>query len=158
MRKPIGRPRKFKGPSRVVTITLPEQTLADLFRIDDDRARAIVRATAMAIPEPDISEPLVRVIEVGRDIGMITVPWCEALLEIADLSLVQITPTRYLIVISSGRPLSEIERAMVDRIGSLDPGRAVERGVLTDLLGHLRRFRRTERVDTAEVILVRLSA
>jgi hypothetical protein len=38
-----GRPRKFAAPSRAVTLTLPEETLARLARVDADISRAIVR-------------------------------------------------------------------------------------------------------------------
>ena len=39
-----GRPRKFRAPSRAVTLTLPEDVLAALGAIDRDLGRAIVRA------------------------------------------------------------------------------------------------------------------
>ena len=38
-----GRPRKFAAPSRAVTLTLPESTLAQLKALDDDLSHAIVR-------------------------------------------------------------------------------------------------------------------
>ena len=38
-----GRPRKFPGPSRAVTLTLPESTIATLSAVDPDLSRAIVR-------------------------------------------------------------------------------------------------------------------
>ena len=39
-----GRPRKFRAPSRAVTLTLPDEVLAALGAIDRDLGRAIVRA------------------------------------------------------------------------------------------------------------------
>jgi hypothetical protein len=38
-----GRPRKFAAPSRAVTLTLPESTLARLALLDEDISHAIVR-------------------------------------------------------------------------------------------------------------------
>ena len=38
-----GRPRKFAGPSRAVTLTLPEETLRRLAALDGDVSHAIVR-------------------------------------------------------------------------------------------------------------------
>ena len=38
-----GRPRKFLGPSRAVTLTLPEQVIAALSEIDRDLSRVVVR-------------------------------------------------------------------------------------------------------------------
>lgn len=43
-----GRPRKFAGPSRAVTLTLPEDVVDALSRIDSDLSRAVVR---LAQPE-----------------------------------------------------------------------------------------------------------
>ena len=44
-----GRPRKFTGPSRAVTLTLPEHVLAALADIDHDLSRAIVRLAQPAV-------------------------------------------------------------------------------------------------------------
>ncbi len=38
-----GRPRKFLGSSRAITLTLPEQVIAALRGIDEDLSRAVVR-------------------------------------------------------------------------------------------------------------------
>ena len=38
-----GRPRKFAAPSRAVTLTLPEATLAQLAALDDDISHAVVQ-------------------------------------------------------------------------------------------------------------------
>ena len=40
-----GRPQKFGRPSRAVTLTLPEDVIAALGRVDDDLSRAIVRVS-----------------------------------------------------------------------------------------------------------------
>ena len=40
-----GRPRKFMGPSRAVTLTLPDYVLDALGAIDPDLSRAVVRLT-----------------------------------------------------------------------------------------------------------------
>lgn len=40
-----GRPRKFNGPSRAVTLTLPEDVIAALTAVDHDLSRAVVRVT-----------------------------------------------------------------------------------------------------------------
>jgi len=46
-----GRPRKFAGPSRAVTLTLPESTIAMLTSVDHDLSRAIVRLTEERSPK-----------------------------------------------------------------------------------------------------------
>jgi hypothetical protein len=40
-----GRPRKFLGPSRAVTLTLPENVISALTALDSDLSRAVVRVT-----------------------------------------------------------------------------------------------------------------
>ncbi len=46
-----GRPRKFGGPSRAVTLTLPEDIIAALASIDRDLSRAVVR-----IAQPEVGK------------------------------------------------------------------------------------------------------
>src|SRR5689334_3035276 len=45
-----GRPRKFTGPSRAVTLTLPETVIAALGAIDHDLSRAVVRIAQPELP------------------------------------------------------------------------------------------------------------
>ena len=40
-----GRPRKFNGPSRAVTLTLPEDVITALTAVNHDLSRAVVRVT-----------------------------------------------------------------------------------------------------------------
>lgn len=55
-----GRPPKFPEPCSVITLTLPERTLAQLAMIDNDRARAIAHAAErvvgdqVAVPPPPV--------------------------------------------------------------------------------------------------------
>ena len=44
-----GRPRKFTGPSRAVTLTLPEDVLTALAGVDDDLSRAVARLAQPAV-------------------------------------------------------------------------------------------------------------
>ena len=156
MSRPAGRPRKFAEPSRVVTVTLPESTLASLAVIDEDRARAIARATELATAGETLDEALVEVNKVTPNLGMITVPYCRYLTTIPGLTLAQVRPSRYLIVITSGSPLSLIELTIADVLGELGPAEARDHEILTRVLDHLRDFRRLRRADTAEVILLEL--
>lgn len=152
----MGRPRKFAESSRVVTVTLPESTLAKLAAIDEDRARAIARVTELAAVGGTLDEALVEVNTVTSNLGMITVPYCRYLTTIPGLNLVQVQPSRYLIVITSRSPLSLIELTIADVLDELGPEEARDREILTRILGHLRDFRRLRRVNTAEVILIEL--
>ena len=42
LRRRRGRPRKFDGPSRAVTLTLPETVISSLSQVDPDLSRAVV--------------------------------------------------------------------------------------------------------------------
>lgn len=152
-----GRPRKFAEPSRVVTVTLPESTLAKLASIDSDRARAIARATELATAGGPGDDTLVEVNKVTPTLGMLTVPYCRHLAAIPGLNLVQILPSRYLIVITAGSPLSLIELTIADTLGDLAVEETRDREILTRVLDHLRDFRRLRRTSTAEVILLELA-
>lgn len=155
--RPAGRPRKFAEPSRVVTVTLPESTLAKLAAIDEDRARAIARVTELATSGGPRDDALVEVNKVTPNLGMLTVPYCRHLATIPGLNLVQILPSRYLIVITAGSPLSLIELTIADTLDELGGEEARDRAILTRVLEHLRDFRRLRRTTTAEVILLELA-
>lgn len=158
-KKGLGRPPKFAGPTRVVTVTLPQATLRDLASLDEDRARAIVRATELAVgarrsaPKP---EPEVDTFAVAVDSALITVPFCRPLTEIEGLRLIRILPTRHLVILDPGTPLAEVEIAITDKIDALQAGAEADtdRQVLVTLLERLRGYRRSHRSRTAEVILV----
>lgn len=156
-RKSSGRPRKFAGPSRVVTLTLPEETIDRLRHFDEDRAKAIVMAAERGAPaEEGADAAMVELIEVGGDLGMIMVPSCACLKSIPDLRLAQVAPNRCLVLLSAGTPLSDIEIALADQLEAQQGQAAAERQILIQLLQHIRSYRRSKRVDKAEVILVEM--
>jgi len=130
--------------------------LARLAAIDEDRARAIARVTELATASETFDEALVEVNKVTPSLGMITVPYCRYLTAIPGLNLVQVQPSRYLIVITSGSPLSLIELTIADVLHELGPEEARDHEILARVLDHLRDFRRLRRVSTAEVILLEL--
>lgn len=158
-RKASGRPRKFAGPSRVVTLTLPEETIDRLRHINRDRAKAIVMAAQMAAPAAEgtaagTAAATVELIQVAGNAGMITVPSCACLKSIPDLKLAQIGADRCLVLLSRGTSLSDIEIALADQLETPRGQGAAERQILIQLLQHIRSYRRSKRVDKAEVILV----
>jgi hypothetical protein len=151
--RPTGRPRKFDGPSKAVTLTLPQETIDKLTMLDPDRARAIVHATDVAVPSGQ-GDPRVEVISVAPGVGMLTVPTCRYLEKLPGLSLAQIVPGRFLIVLTAGTTVSDTEVAILDQLERVDESQPRDRAILEQLLTHLRQFRRSERVNLAEVILV----
>jgi hypothetical protein len=87
-----GRPRKFKEPSRPVTVTLPERTLDRLERIDSDRARAIVKAVDGAVEDEQGALRRVDVIEMAPGTGLLVVPATRTLAKIPWLKMIEISP------------------------------------------------------------------
>jgi len=154
--QPRGRPRKFRGPSRVVTLTLPVETIERLGRIDDDRGKAIVKATDIATRAGDPNDGSVALVEVAPGLGMLTVPGCASLRDVPNLALVEITPARFLIVLAAGTQLSELEITVADRLEALATEDNEDRNILSALLGQLRALRRSQRSNTAEVIVVQM--
>lgn len=151
---PGGRPRKFNEPSHPVTVTLPERTLVQLAHIDRDRARAIARAVDMALPHHVPPERLVEVAEVAPGVGMLVVPPSKYLKKIKLLRLIEVAPSRFLLTITTGTSLSDLEIALVDIIEDLPPTEERERAMLTELHGMFRKLRRGDQMTKAEVLFV----
>jgi hypothetical protein len=149
-----GRPRKFTGPSSVVTLTLPNTTIEQLSDIHRDRAKAIVKAAQLAAPAATPDDQRVDLIEVGPNLAMIVVPYCKYLERSDEISLVQVVPNRFLIVISAGTPLSDIEIFVEDQLEIIPETEARDRRILSHLLERLRAARRANRASLAAVVLV----
>jgi hypothetical protein len=158
-KKSIGRPPKFHGPSRVVTMTLPDATLRDLAAIDQDRARAIVEATRIAAAlrrggGGEAGASPVAVERVASGTALITVPFSRLLAAIPGLALIEFQPGRYLVVVEPGRELPDVEIAVLDALDRIEEAGGEERAILEGLLGQLRAVRRSARARTATIILV----
>jgi hypothetical protein len=149
----IGRPRKFRGPRRPVTVTLPETTLARLAAIDEDRARAIVKVTDMALATSGKDVKQVEVVEVTSGLGIILVGPCQSLQKIKGLRLVEVAPMRFLVVIPTGTTIDAVELAITDL---LDDTRheALEHSTLVQLRDLIRNLRRQSLFSKAEILFV----
>jgi hypothetical protein len=152
-----GRPPKFPGPSRVITLTLPESTLRDLRLLDPDRARAIVQATEMAL-QLDAEHGAGQSVElqpVTQTAAVITVPFSRALSNIAGMTLIRFTVGRYLVILDPSISLSDLEVALSDVLE--DTGEEAEdRPLIERLLDQLKALRRGGRAFAQTVILVSL--
>jgi hypothetical protein len=149
-----GRPRKFKEPSRPVTVTLPERTLDRLELIDSDRARAIVKAVDGAVEDEQGALRRVDVIEMAPGTGLLVVPATRTLAKIPWLKMIEIAPGRFLIAIQSGTAIEKVEVALNDLIDEAKRSAPQDDDVLTVLRETVAKLRRKERVSKAEVLLV----
>jgi hypothetical protein len=149
----VGRPPKFLGERRPVTVTLPETALARLAAINPDRALAIVKAVNLATETwPASGGILLETIEVMRHQTLIVVGRSRALESISWLELAEISPGRHLLVVPSGTSYETLELAVVDAvehgIGREDER---EREFLSRLRGILRSARHDKRARKAEI-------
>jgi hypothetical protein len=149
-----GRPPKFDGPRRPVTVTLPEQTLDRLARIDSDRARAIVALVDAAAGDDRESSP-VEIVEVAPGVGILVVASSPALERIPCIRLAAIAPGRHLVALVHGTSIEAVEIALLD---ALREEHAVpDRPTLEALLASLSGIRRQQAVSKAEILFVAMS-
>ncbi len=137
-----------------MTLTLPDSTIEQLSDIHEDRAKAIVKAAQLATTSGQDDDTRVDLIEVSPQAAMIVVPYCRYLHEAPDITLAQIVPNRFLIVLSEGTPLSTVEIAVDDLLEMIAEDEVRDRLILTRLLEKLRSARRSNRANMATVVLV----
>jgi hypothetical protein len=151
-----GRPAKFAEPSRPVTVTLPERILRQLDMIGPDRAQAIARLVDAAVPNEE-TRPRVEVAKTGTHTGLIVVGPSQRLKKIPFLQLVEIAPTRFLLALERGHDFRSLEIALRDVLDETDANEENEHSLLTELLEHIQRLRKSARVSMAEILFVRLA-
>lgn len=150
-----GRPAKFNEPSRPVTMTLPDRILNRLAEIDEDRAKAVVKAVEAAIGGKGGSIPPVDELPVAEDEALLVVARNRPLAAIPWLTTIEIAPGRYLISLRDGVPIEKLEVALEDL---LDDSAAIDKSewnVLRTLLARIRTPRRNRAVRTEQILVVR---
>jgi hypothetical protein len=148
-----GRPRKFEEPSGPITVTLPRRILDRLRNIDEDRAKAIVKAVD-AVAELEDAGSRVDVIEMSRGTGIVVVPPNRSLRSIPWLKLIELTPTQYLIAIGPDTPVEKLEVALMDLIQDAKRLAAEDLPMLEALIGRIRDLRRRRKLSLAQILFV----
>ncbi len=151
-----GRPRKFTEPSRPITLTLPESTLRELQHIDPDRGHAIVKLTKRVLRGERGAQPLVEIVEMATDTGLVVIGPSRALRQISFLHLIEVAPARYLLALDPGHDFKALEIAIHDLLDDVPECEKRERELVMQLLEHIRKLRKTERVSMAEILFVKL--
>jgi hypothetical protein len=151
-----GRPPKFGRPGHVVALTLPDDVVRGLRRVDPDVARAIValfeksgtRSTARA------SQPDVELVSIADRRSLIVVNR-SVFQHLAGVSIVPLHGDRAFLALDPGRGMSDLELAVVDSLerSDLDPR---ERTALRALREELRSWRhdRSLRFHYRSIIVV----
>lgn len=109
-----GRPQKFGRPSRAVTMTLPEDVIAALSRIDDDLGRAVVQL-AQPLAAGLVRRPAAELANF-RDSAVIVTKRLRALERIAGVTLVPLPDGRALISLDETMSVYEFELKLRDVI------------------------------------------
>lgn len=151
-----GRPPKFLESRKPVTTTLPESTLLQLESIHEDRAKAIVKAAAVATCTGAGGKRAVEVVEAIPGHDVIVVGPSKALRRIEWLQLLEIAPARYLLAVPSGTPTEVLEVAVTDLLEHMTTRETYERALLTELHGILAHRRRKKDVMKSEIVLLRI--
>ena len=149
-----GRPPKFEEPGRPVTVTLPESTLALLATIDLDRSRAIVRATRAAVPRDAELGHLPELVEVSPGVSVILVGPSRCLREIEWLRLMEVAPSRFLLVIPSGTSIDSLELAVIDLLENTATEDPWEKAVLQRLRSLIGTLRKGSELSKAELLVI----
>ncbi len=137
-----GRPPKFTGPSRAVTLTLPEDVLEALAAIDPDISRAIVRVAQT--PAATASHASAELAAFGHK-AVILVRRSRALERQTGVFLVPLPDGRALISFDDSKTIPELELQLQDVLDA--PGlAAADRRVFAQIAGILRDARRSSGV------------
>lgn len=111
-----GRPLKYGRPARVVTVTLPGDTIEELRAIHSDLGHAIVTlANAFLHSNGNGARPVVDYERMGRRRSLIVVDR-EAVAGIPGCELIPIGDDRALLSVENGRRLQDLELAIIDRL------------------------------------------
>jgi hypothetical protein len=138
-----GRPRKFAGPSRAVTLTLPEETLAQLSTVHDDVSHAIVRLAGSQRPAKTHRAPA-ELATYGRRAVIIIRP-TPSLERRVGIDLVPLPDGRALISFDQPTTIPELELTLSDALEDASLT-AAERQVFESIRAILNEARRSSRV------------
>jgi hypothetical protein len=143
LRRRRGRPRKFAGPSRAVTLTLPESVIEALTAADPDLSKAIVNLTKRR--GPAAVSPPAELSVFGRK-AVITVRPTPSLEQRAGVDLVPLSDGRALISFDQPKSIADVELMLTDAIE--DPSLAPDdRKVFEGIAKILKEARRADDVS-----------
>lgn len=149
-----GRPRKFLGPSRAVTLTLPEEIVGALRGIDEDLSRAVVR-----LAQPEVAKrphPPAELAVFGRRAVIVVNP-THTLEERTGVALVPLSDGRALISFDRATTIEQLELRLQD---AMDDHRlpAADQRVFEAVAEILKTARRSEQVVLRQRSIIMLEA
>ena len=152
-----GRPSKFGRPSQVVALTLPDDVVSGLRKIDPDVGWAIVtlfeKSPVRGTLEPD-DRPDVELVTIADRRSLIVVNRA-VIKNLKGVNIVPLHGDRAFLALDAGRGMTDLELAVIDSLD--DPLVELhERKALRKLRSQLRAWRhdRTLRFHTRSIIVV----
>jgi hypothetical protein len=150
-----GRPQKYGRASRSVTVTLPEDILARLRRVDADLGRAIVAVVERQRIRPARAPRAAELSQYGNHAVIIVNP-ANALKRLPGVQLIPTGNGRALISLDVPNSIPGLELAVRDALDAeLNPS---ERETLEAIAGILRRARRSGDVSLQERSIIVLES
>jgi hypothetical protein len=153
-----GRPSKFGRPSRVVALTLPEDTIERLRRVHRDLGWAIVKlldkTPRAASARGDDAQPDVELVTVADRRSLIVVNR-EVIRNLPGVNIIPLSCSRAFLALDIDRGMSDLELAVSDRLGDPTVERR-ERRALEKLRAQLTSWRRDHELQfhTRAIIVV----
>jgi hypothetical protein len=138
-----GRPSKFDRPSRVVALTLPEDVIAGLHKVDTDLAWAIVTLVAKQgrfEKGPVASRPDAELVGIAHRQYLIVVNRT-VLKWLPGINVIPLNGDRAFLALEPGRDVSDLELAVIDRLEE-EASERREHDALKYLRTQLRHWRR----------------
>jgi hypothetical protein len=157
-----GRPPKFGRRGRVIALTLPEEVVIGLRKVNADLAWAIVRLFEKTANRRPISRPPsdeAELVAVGHSRSLIVVPsQLFASLRLPGVSILPLHDDRAILALDPGRGMSDLVLAVDDRLAGRSLGRR-EAAALRRLRTQLRRWRSDPRLrcEARSIIVVERS-
>jgi hypothetical protein len=142
-----GRPLKFGRRGRVVALTLPQEVIAGLRKVDPDIAWAIVRLFEQSADAPNrerTSHADAELVEVEGQHSLIVVN-SQLFHQLPGVNIIPLHDDRAFLALEPGHGIADLELAVVDRLARKSvPLR--ERRALAGLRGFLRKCRTDRRL------------
>ena len=154
MRPRRGRPRKFAAPSRAVTLTLPESTIAMLESVDHDLGRAIVRLTQEQSPKR--AHKAAELATFGRQAVIVVRP-TPTLKQRTGVDLVPLPDGRALISFERPTTIEGLELTITDALDDPRLGRQ-DRAVFEAIRQILRSARQSSDISMLQKSIIVLQA
>lgn len=149
-----GRPRKFGRPSRAVALTLPDDVIAALSRLDDDLGRAVVRLSQPLVADSATRSP-VELSQYHNHAVMVIRP-IKALERIPGVTLVPLPDGRALISLEGSMTLSDFElklRYAIDADGNEPPQDRAVMSSIAEILKHARQTKGIRLLERSIIVL-----